>query len=59
MNYFDPRIDAKLIKDWVVIGHDNTVTYYETFDEALHGPNGHLMSKQYYDHHWKDINTSK
>ena len=59
MHYRDPRLDAKLIKGWVVIGHDSQVHRFETFEEAIHGPSGHVMSEQYYEYHYKPEHEAK
>lgn len=59
MSYRDPRVDATLIKGWVVVGHDNQVHLFETFTEAINGPNGHVMSKQYYEYHYKQEHQTK
>ena len=42
------RPDVRLIEGWVVIGHDNNTYHFSTFEEAIKGPNGHVMSEQFY-----------
>jgi hypothetical protein len=41
-------------KNWVVVSGDQ-VFYYETFQEAVKGEKGNLMTKTYYDHHYKEL----
>ena len=53
MSYRDPRLDATLITGWVVVDHDGQTHRFETFTEAINGPNGHVMSEQYYEYHYK------
>lgn len=47
--------DLTLEENWVVVTDDNQVHEFKTFKEALKGPNGHLMSKVYYEYHYKNI----
>ena len=47
--------DLTMEKNWVVISEDNQVHEFKTFNEALKGPKGHLMSKVYYEYHYKNI----
>jgi len=41
-------------KNWVVVNGDQ-VFHYETFQEAVKGEKGNLMTKTYYDHHYKEL----
>lgn len=41
--------DLTKMKNWVVVSHDGSVHHYPTFQEALKGVNGHVMSKSFYE----------
>lgn len=42
------RPDVRTIGKWVVVSHDDKVYHFDTFKEAINGPNGHVMSEQFY-----------
>ena len=48
-------------KDWVIV-KENNIFHYETFQEATANNsllNGHLMSKNYYENHYKEQHVTK
>jgi len=50
------RKQLHMVKNWVIVGNDG-VFHYETFEEAAANNtvlNGHLMSKSYYENHYKN-----
>lgn len=52
------RRDLREEKGWVIVTKDNTLEY-ETFEEAAEVNklmSGHLMSKNYYENHYKNEN---
>lgn len=53
--YWEEKEDLTKMKDWVVVDREtDEVTYFETFDEAIHSPiKGHVMSKTYFDFNYK------
>ena len=44
-------------KNWVIIDNETKMPHHVlTFKEALESPiKGHIMTKQYYDYHYKEI----
>lgn len=47
--------DLTMEENWVVIDIDKQIHEFKSFKEALKGPKGTLMSKTYYEYHYKNI----
>jgi hypothetical protein len=46
--------DLSKTENWVVVDGDH-VQEFKTFQEAVNFPKGHLMTKTYYEYHYKNI----
>jgi len=51
------KVELTQVKEWVIIDREtDMVSYFETFDEAIHSPiKGHVMSKYYYETNYQNL----
>ena len=42
-------------QNWVIVNDNKIIEHYSSFKDAVSDTRGHLMSKNYYEYHYKDL----